>query len=406
MMSFLSFILPLLAVAAFGFFEWRKRHAQTSEAQLELSLQQFSERLKSDLHDRLFQTQQLVLEKISQSQLSQMNMLQDALQKGRTEMRDSLGLNTRELSNRVEKLTQTTEQRLKEISGQVEKRLSEGFEKTTQTFTDVVKRLALIDEAQKKISELSGNVVSLKDLLADKRSRGAFGEVQLESLIRNMIPDSHFAMQHTLSNGMRADCILFLPSPTGNIVIDAKFPLENFQRLMDHSQAESDRKLAEQAFRRDIKTHIQDIAEKYIVKNETTESAIMFIPAEAVFAEIHAHYPDLVEVSYRAKVWLASPTTMMAILTTVRAVLKDDATRKQVHIIQQHLSALSSDFQRFEKRMDGLARHIEQANEDVRSVHISAKKITSRFNKIEKVELDSSGQEEHPLLLAEELSED
>ena len=256
----------------------------------------------------------------------------------------------------------------------------------------------MIDQAQQKISELSGNVVSLKELLNDKRSRGAFGEVQLSALIRNVLPEAHFDFQATLSNEKRADCILYLPEPTGNIVIDSKFPLENFQKMMDESGDALMRKTAQQQFPRDIKKHIQDIADKYIIPGETTDGAIMFIPAEAVFAEIHAHYPEIVETSHKAKVWLASPTTMMAILTTVRAVIRDDAPRQQVHVIQEHLHALGEDFSRFQKRMDGLQRHIEQANDDVRQVNISARKITTRFNKIEKVDL---AQEDAPKVLSE-----
>lgn len=291
------------------------------------------------------------------------------------------------LNKRVDKLTDDTDKHLKEISGQVEKRLSEGFEKTTTIFTDVVKRLALIDQAQKKITELSNNVVDLQAILADKRSRGVFGEVQLTALIRNIMPEQHFNFQHTLSNGKRADCLLLLPEPTGNIVIDAKFPLESYRRLVDTKLSETEKHLVEQQFRTDIRKHLQDIASKYIISGETSDGAMMFIPAEAVFAEIHAHYPDLVENSHKLRVWMVSPTTMMAILTTARAVLKDAATRKQVHIIQEHLSYLSQDFDRFQKRMDDLARHINQAHSDVDQVHKSSKKISSRFNKIEAVEL-------------------
>jgi len=353
--------------------------------------------LESLLEAHFARVKQELIEKLGSNQIGTLQVLHDGMQKGRIEtaeqVRVALHNTTKEISERVEKLTQVTEARLKEISGQVEKRLNEGFEKTNQTFADILKRLALIDQAQQKITELSGNVVSLKDLLNDKRSRGAFGEVQLTALIRNVLPEQHFAFQHTLSNEKRADCILFLPEPTGNIVIDAKFPLENYQKLMDEALSPPEHKLAEQQFRRDIKKHIQDIADKYIIPGETTDGAILFIPAEAVFSEIHAHYPDLVEASHKAKVWLASPTTMMAILTTVRAVLKDDATRHQVHIIQEHLRALAEDFSRFQQRMDGLERHIAQANEDVRHVNISARKITSRFGKIEKVELDDQHDE-------------
>lgn len=328
-----------------------------------------------------------------QQDLQTLKILHDTLHQGFQETRvlvkEALTDYSNDLGKRVDHLTQTTDLRLKEINQQVEKRLADGFEKTNQTFNDVIKRLALIDAAQKKITELSNNVVNLQEILTDRRSRGAFGEVQLTALIRNVMPESSFSLQHTLSNGKRVDCILFLPEPTGNITIDAKFPLENFKVLIDSSSTELEKKNAEQLFKMDIRKHIQDISEKYIIPGETADGAIMFIPAEAVFAEIHARYFDLVETAHRAKVWLVSPTTMMAILTTSRAVLKDAATRQQLHIIQKHLHLLATDFERFQKRMDNLARHIEQAHTDVNEVHTSAKKITQRFQQIEKVELES-----------------
>lgn len=287
-------------------------------------------------------------------------------------------------SGEIQKMVQ---EQLKEISHHVEKRLSEGFEKTTATFTDIVKRLALIDDAQKKLSELSSNVVSLQEILVDKRSRGAFGEMQLKNLVENMLPKDRCAFQYTLSNGMRADCILFLPEPTGHIVIDSKFPLENFQLMTDFDSTTPERKKAQQDFKVDIKKHINDIASKYIIAGETTNGAVLFIPAEAVFAEIHAHFPDLVEFAHRLNVWLASPTTLMAILTTARAVLKDFATKEHIHVIQEHLRHLSEDFNRFEMRMDNLVKHIDQAQKDAQQVHTSAKKISSRFIQIEKADL-------------------
>lgn len=325
-------------------------------------------------------------------QIKNLKLITDSLQSGIAEVRSQivtfLKSNTDEISKNLEKLTAENNSRLKEISGQVEKRLSEGFEKTTATFTDVVKRLALIDEAQKKMAEISSNIISLQEILNDKRSRGAFGEVQLEALIRNVLPVEHFALQHTLSNGKRVDCILFLPEPTGNIAIDAKFPLESYQLLSDPNVKETERNAAKKQFSLDVRKHIQDIAAKYIISGETADGALMFIPAESIFAEIHAYYPDLVEISHKARVWMVSPTTMMAILTTARAVLKDAATRKQIHIIQQHLVDLSKDFNRFQTRMDNLAKHIHQANSDVEEVHQSSKKISSRFDKIEKVDLE------------------
>lgn len=291
------------------------------------------------------------------------------------------------VQTQIEKLISSNNQRLDQIGEKVEQRLEKGFKDTTSVFSDVLKRLALIDKAQEKIDQLTTNVVSLQEVLADKRSRGAFGEVQLGALISNMMPENSYALQHTFPNGVRADCVLFLPEPTGTICIDSKFPLESFRRMTDLSLGAADRTAAERQFRQDIKKHIKDIAAKYIIPGETSDGAMMFIPAEAVFAEIHGHYPDLVEEAQRARVWMVSPTTMMAVLTTARAVLKDAATRRQVHIIQEHLVALSQDFSRFEDRMEKLATHIGQAHKDVDEVQVSARKITSRFGKIEKVEL-------------------
>lgn len=290
------------------------------------------------------------------------------------------------LSLHVGKLNTEVKDHLKHISSEVNKQLNEGFEKTTITFSNVIKRLTIIDEAQKKITELSTHVVDLQGIFQDKRARGAFGEVQLEQLIKNTLPKQHYALQYTLSNQKRADCILFLPDPTGHIIIDAKFPLESYQQLYS-TNSEHDKKKYQAQFKQDIKKHILDIASKYIIKNETSEGAIMFIPAEAIFAEIHSHYPELVNLAHQQHVWLASPSTLMAILTTASAVIKDDATKKQVHIMQKHLNLLASDFARFEKRMDNLSRHITQANQDVSDIHTSAKKISQRFNKIEQLDI-------------------
>ena len=313
-----------------------------------------------------------------------------SMQTMQAQLTSILTQNTQELAIRFEQLTKSTDQRLSAISDQVDKRLADSFEKTTAIFSDVTQRLALIDEAQKKITKLSDNVISLQEILADKRSRGAFGEVQLKSLIRNILPENSFSFQHTLSTGARVDCLLLLPKPTGNVAVDAKFPLESYRKMTNIELANSDRQQAARQFKIDIKRHIQDIATKYILKGETSDGAMMFIPAEAVFAEIQAHQPDLVELAHHSHVWMVSPTTLWAILNTARVVLKDAATREQVDLIQEHLGLLAEDFDRFKKRMDGLARHIEQAHEDVQQVNTSARKISARFDQIERVELDES----------------
>ncbi len=349
------------------------------------------DKINNELRDSITHLLLEQRQQFSEYQLSSLKTITESLQASvgdvRTQVTGALNNHASELSQRVEKLTTATDKKLQEITGQVDKRLSEGFEKTNTTFTDVVKRLALIDEAQKKITELSSNVMNLQEVLTDKRARGAFGEIQLSALLHNILPTEHFSLQHTLSNDKRVDCMLFLPEPTGNITIDAKFPLESYQKFANPHLVESERRLAQQQFRLDIRKHIQDIAEKYIITGETADGAMMFIPAEAIFAEIHSHYPDLIELSHRSRVWLVSPTTLMAILTTARAVIKDSATREQIHVIQEHLITLGKDFERFQNRMDNLAKHIAQAHADAEDVNKSAKKISTRFSSIEQVEL-------------------
>lgn len=371
--------------------------------ELPLSLNTPLHQLQLELNQAYLNSQHSINEKISLSQVSLQQLINDSIRKQMTDVREQMNLSFTQhanaLTSHLQLLTEEIRNHLHTLSQQVNNRLTEGFEKTSSTFIDVVKRLTIIDEAQKKITELSSHVVSLQDVLVDKKARGAFGEVQLSALISNMIPSTHFQMQYTLSNQKRADCILFLPEPTGNVVIDAKFPLETYQRLINVDPLSVDKKSLQQQFRQDIQKHIKDIAERYIIPTETTDGAMMFIPAESIFAEIHANYPDLIALSQRMKVWLVSPSTLMAVLTTAKAVLKDDATRKQVHIIQKHLHALADDFQRFEKRMDKLSKHIDLAHQDVNEVNTSARKITSRFQKIESVDIALEGLEENKLEL-------
>jgi len=292
------------------------------------------------------------------------------------------------IAGSIEGLTRTTDTRLEQITGKVNERLEEGFKKTNETFTSVMARLATIDEAQKKIDGLTTNVVSLQELLGDKRSRGAFGEVQLESLVRNLLPANAFEFQFTLSNGNRVDCALKLPEPTGLVSVDAKFPLENYHRMFELGVGDAERNVAQREFQADLRRHINDISTKYILPGETSDGAVMFVPAEAVFAEIHAHNAEIVDYAMQRRVWIVSPTTMMAVLNTARAVIKDVETRRQVHIIKDELSKLGRDFGRWDQRMKKLADHIRQANDDAQEVRTSSEKISRRFSQIERVELD------------------
>ena len=325
-------------------------------------------------------TRETVLEKLHTTLAEQGKAEQELIQ---STMRNA----TLQLVATIDSLAKAVDGRLEQIGGKVSERLDEGFKKTNQTFIDVMARLATIDEAQKKIDGLTTNVVSLQELLGDKRSRGAFGEVQLEALVRNVLPVNSFAMQYTFSHGTRADCALFLPDPTGTVAVDSKFPLENYHRMLDTKLSDAEQLLAEKQFKLDVKKHVDDIANKYIISNVTSDGAVMFIPAEAVFAELHAYHHDVIEYAMNKRVWVVSPTTLMAVLNTARAVLKDVETRKQVHVIKEELGKLSKDFGRFDQRMKKLADNIRQAHENAQDVHISSQKISQRFAQIERVEL-------------------
>jgi DNA recombination protein RmuC len=311
------------------------------------------------------------LEKLAEQGRADQKLIQESFNNASQHLRSS-----------IETLSKTVDGRLEQIGGKVNERLDEGFKKTNETFANVMARLATIDKAQEKIDSLTTNVVSLQDLLGDKRSRGAFGEVQLEGLVRNILPTQAFEMQYSLPNGTRADCVLKLPEPTGMVAVDSKFPLENFHRMLANEPG------AEKQFKADVKKHVDDISGKYIIPEVTSDGAVMFIPAEAVFAEIHAHHSDVVDYAMQRRVWIVSPTTLMAVLNTARAVMKDVETRKQVHIIKDELGKLGREFGRFDERMRKLADHIRQAHEDAKDVQITSEKISKRFTSIERVELD------------------
>lgn len=349
-----------------------------------------SEILKNTVASELLATREAmqalqlaVLETLHKT-LSEQGKSQQAL------INDTMLKATTTLTQSVESLGKVVDSRLELIGGKVSERLDEGFKKTNETFVSVMERLATIDEAQKKIDGLTVNMVSLQELLGDKRSRGAYGEVQLEGLVRNVLPAASYSMQHSFDNGTRVDCALFLPQPTGTVAVDSKFPLENYHKMFDSSLTENEQKLAEKQFKADIKKHVDDIASKYIIPNVTSDGAVMFIPAEAVFAEIHAYHPEVIDYAMVKRVWLVSPTTLMAVLNTARAVLKDVEMRKQIHIIKDELGKLSKDFERFDVRMKKLADNIRQAHENAQDVHVSSQKISNRFKQIERVELSNA----------------
>lgn len=295
-----------------------------------------------------------------------------------------------QITQQAEAMTKTVDGRLEQISGKVNERLDEGFKKTNETFANVMARLAVIDEAQKKIDSLTTNVVSLQQVLSDKSARGAFGEVQLEALVRDTLPPGVYEFQAAVGNGReKADCVLTMPDGSTRMAIDSKFPLSNYRISIDATQPEAARTVARKQFATDVKKHINDIASKYIQPEANADAAVMFIPSEAVFAEIIGNHADVVAQAQAQRVWLTSPTNLMALLHIVRAMIRDAEMRKQAAVIKHELGKLGGDFGRFQERMDKLATHIKQANDDAEQVQISSRKISGHFERIKSVEIEA-----------------
>jgi len=287
-------------------------------------------------------------------------------------------------------LSKALDERLSDVSKKLGDGLNNHAQQTHVTMSALQERLAVIDVAQKNLTELSSRVVTLQDILANKQARGAFGEIQLNDLVVNALPPSAYSFQTKMPNGKIVDCLLQLPNPPGSIAIDSKFPLESFEALHNASD-ETARIQAGRAFSADILKHVKDIAEKYIIPGETAESALMFLPSEAVYAELHSNFRNVVEESYRRRVWIVSPTTLMATLNTVRAVLKDAQMREQAGLIQKEVEIMMSDVSRLSGRVDNLQKHFDQANRDVEQIQTSAEKVLKRGDKIRNVELEEDG---------------
>ncbi len=296
------------------------------------------------------------------------------------------------LDEKINNYTNRLNQEMDKLNDKVEKKLTEGFEKTSKTFVDIMERLQKIDDAQKQIEKLSTNIVSLQDVLTDKRSRGAFGEVQLNNILESLFGENNrriFEEQYVLSNGTRVDCILHLPEPLGELAIDSKFPLENYQKMFNPDLSETERLQAKKQFKQDVKKHIDDISSKYIIPTVTADQAIMFLPSEAIFAEINAYHEDIIAHSQNKKVWIASPTTLMSLLTTVQVVLKNMERDKYSKIIQEELIKLSEEFERYQIRWEKLANSIDSVSKNVKDLNTTSKKISSRFENISNVQLDN-----------------
>lgn len=300
-----------------------------------------------------------------------------------------------ELSRNMNKdfndLNEQLERRLLAINEKVNTRLDENFEKTNKTFMNVIERLSKIDEAQKKIETLSTDIVSLQSILTDKKTRGIFGEVNLKHILTSVFGeknDNIFRLQHTLSTGVIADSVVFAPEPLGTIAIDSKFPLEHYQLMVDKSLTQDMRDNYEKMFKQDMKKHIDAISSKYIIQGETADQAILFLPAEAIFAEVNAYHQDIINYAYKKRVWITSPTTLISTLTVVEMIIKNMERDKYTSIIHDELNKLGLEFARYKERWDKLAKSIQTVNKDVENVTITTDKITKKFEAINKVEVE------------------
>ena len=297
---------------------------------------------------------------------------------------------SKNMNDDFNKFNEVVEKRLLLINEKVNERLDQNFEKTNKTFMNVIERLSKIDEAQKKIENLSGDIVSLQSVLTDKKTRGIFGEVNLKHILSNVFGENNdkiYKLQYTLSSGVIADSVLFAPEPLGTICIDSKFPLENYQKMVDKKISQELRDSFEKKFKADMKKHIDAISSKYIIPGETTDHAILFLPAEAIFAEVNAYHSDIINYAYKKHVWITSPTTLISTLTVIQMIIKNMERDKYTSIIHEELNKLGLEFARYKERWDKLSRSIQTVNKDIENVSITTDKISKKFDTINKVEI-------------------
>ena len=316
--------------------------------------------------------------------IDKLSTLELSINKEMSDLKSSLNKDFNELSDKQER-------RLIAINDRVSERIDQNFERTNKTFNSLLERLAKIDEAQKKIDVLSSDIVSLQGILTDKKTRGIFGEVNLKHILSSVFGernDNIYRLQYTMPNGYIADSILFAPEPLGTIAIDSKFPLENYRMMVDKNVSKEERARYEKLFKADVKKHIDAISSKYIINGYTSDQAIMFLPAEAIFAEINAYHPDVIDYAYKKRVWIASPTTLISTLTVIEMIIKNIERDKYTSVIHEELNKLGIEFNRYKERWDKLSRSIETVSRDVNDIHTTTDKITKRFNSISRVEID------------------
>ena len=362
LLLFLTLILTIFIVAALYLSLRVKAKSTTSNDPIIDNLNLFGEKIQklSEGQERLTGGLQTVSEAQAKAQLSLINMM---------------------------------EERLSKVQLQMNENLSHSSRRTAQSLGDLQQRLATIDKAQEKITKLSGDVLSLQDILSNKQTRGAFGEIQLTDIVSKALPSDGFDLQATLSNGRRADCLIKLPNPPGPIVIDSKFPLEAYEALRNAS-SEVETSAAVRLFKTSVRKHIKDISERYIIEGETADGAILFLPSEAVYAELHANYSEIVREGFSARVWIVSPTTCMATLNTMRAILKDARMREQAGAIRKELTSLYQDVDRLGVRVESLDRHFNQAAKDISDIKISADKAGRRAKRLDNFDFEEISNED------------
>lgn len=295
---------------------------------------------------------------------------------------------TRELIKDFSELNEKVENKLNKINDKVNEKLDENLEKTNKTFASVLERLSKIDEAQKNIDDLSKDIISLQSVLTDKKTRGTFGEVNLNYILTNVFGEkrSVYDIQYHLPNGTISDAVVFAPSPLGTICIDSKFPLENYEKMTNTSLSKQERENALKLFKNDVKKHIDDISSKYIIDGLTADEAIMFLPAEAIFAEINAYHIDLLNYAYNKKVWICGPTTLMSTLSTISMILKNIERDKYTKVIHEELNKLGVEFKRYKDRWDKLSKSIDSVSNEVKDIHTTTDKISKKFESISNVD--------------------
>jgi len=322
-------------------------------------------------------------------QMSDLGRTVQSLAEGQHQLAGGLRAVAETQADAQSKMIQTLEVRLAEVQRSMGESLHGSAIKTTRSLTELQERLKVIDKAQSNIEKLSGDVLSLQDILSNKQTRGAFGEIQLKDIVGKALPPDAYGWQVTLSNNKRADCLIHLPNPPGPIVVDSKFPLEAYENLRKASN-KAERVMAERAFRTAVRKHIHDISDKYIIEGETADGALMFLPSEAVYAELHANFAEVVREGFDARVWIVSPTTCMATLNTMRAILKDARMREQAGAIRNELGALFKDVERLGDRVGNLDRHFSQAAKDVEEIKISATKAGNRARRLDSFDFEAA----------------